>query len=370
MTTREQEILAIIEQQPLISQEELAAKLGISRSAVATHIHNLTRKGYIKGRGYIINEPRFVSVIGGINVDVIGIADKELISSNSNSGKINYYIGGAGRNMALALNKLDVPNYLISIYGEDMYGEMFKNNAILNNMNISCCEQIKTASTSTYLYIEDSKSFLNYGIDDMQILKKMTPEFLNNYIERINNSDYCIFDTNLPQESIEYLYQHVNVPLIVKTVSLDKNNRLINGIENIHTLVTTPREVQEIIKSNEEINYEYEDAVYKLLGKGVENIVLFSPEFGIKYYNLHTKLEIYVPFTSYNTNGASASITSTLTWCLLNYKSRNEALLYAYAAAMIISESHEAINPNFSKYRLEKKKKEIEKYLKEQNQSL
>ena len=45
MTEREVEIFEILKNNPLISQDELAEQLMISRSGVATHIHNLMKKG-------------------------------------------------------------------------------------------------------------------------------------------------------------------------------------------------------------------------------------------------------------------------------------------------------------------------------------
>lgn len=44
MTFREQEILKWIEENPLISQIELAKKANITRSSVAVHISNLIKK--------------------------------------------------------------------------------------------------------------------------------------------------------------------------------------------------------------------------------------------------------------------------------------------------------------------------------------
>ena len=56
MTKREQQILAMIRENPLISQATIADRLGISRPAVAGHIMNLVNKGIIKGRGYVISD--------------------------------------------------------------------------------------------------------------------------------------------------------------------------------------------------------------------------------------------------------------------------------------------------------------------------
>ena len=54
MTQREREILNYIAQNPMISHQELAEKTGSSKSAVAVHISNLTKKGYLAGKGYVL----------------------------------------------------------------------------------------------------------------------------------------------------------------------------------------------------------------------------------------------------------------------------------------------------------------------------
>lgn len=49
---------------------------------------------------------RFV-VIGGANVDIMGIADQALRSQDSNPGTIRTTLGGVGRNIAENLARLD-----------------------------------------------------------------------------------------------------------------------------------------------------------------------------------------------------------------------------------------------------------------------
>ena len=72
MTQRERQILQWIEENPMISQEELAQKAGISRSSIAVHISNLMKKGYIAGKGYVLRSGSYVVVIGGVNIDIGG----------------------------------------------------------------------------------------------------------------------------------------------------------------------------------------------------------------------------------------------------------------------------------------------------------
>ena len=55
-----------------LTQQELADRAGITRSSVAVHISNLMKKGYITGKGYIVQPAPYVTVVGGVNVDVGG----------------------------------------------------------------------------------------------------------------------------------------------------------------------------------------------------------------------------------------------------------------------------------------------------------
>ena len=88
MTQREQEILNILKQEPTISQNDIASRLGITRSSVAVHITNLLKKGYLLGKGYIVQDEPYVLVIGGSNIDIQGFPKEKLIQRDSNIGTV------------------------------------------------------------------------------------------------------------------------------------------------------------------------------------------------------------------------------------------------------------------------------------------
>ncbi|WBL48504.1 PfkB family carbohydrate kinase [Clostridium estertheticum] len=358
MTERELEILKIIKQNPLISQYELADILGITRSGAAAHIHNLTRKGYIKGKGYVLSEPRFITVVGGVNIDTIGTSRSKLISDNSNPGKIIHLLGGAGRNIALALTKLEVSNYFISVFGDDLNGRKFLDDAKENNMDIQYCEKIKGEATSSFISINDSAGNRIVGIDDMDIYHNMTPVFIEKNLDRINHSDYCIIDTNLPKAVIEYIYDKVTTPLVVKTVSLNKSYRLINNIQKIEILIITPKELSQLVSELNETYKNINNAIDLLLNKGVKNVLVFSVSKGLFFKNQSIEYKWNIkPNLIVNTNGASATLTGTLIWGLQNNMNWEEALKYAYVAAISSMETQTPVNANLSEELLMKKKK-------------
>ena len=66
LTAREREILEVLRKEPLVSQGDLARRLGISRSSAAVHISNLMKKGAVLGKGYVFSEQASVAVIGDV----------------------------------------------------------------------------------------------------------------------------------------------------------------------------------------------------------------------------------------------------------------------------------------------------------------
>lgn len=117
MTERESEIFHIIQQNPAISQNELAAKLNLARSSVAVHIANLQKKGYLLGKGYIVNESAYVLGVGAANVDIHGRSKKSIVMHDSNPGHMNTSAGGVTRNVCENLSRLGVSVKLISAVG-------------------------------------------------------------------------------------------------------------------------------------------------------------------------------------------------------------------------------------------------------------
>jgi len=100
MTQREKQILDLIAANPMISQQELADSLNITRSSVAVHISNLLKKGYIAGKGYVLRTGSYAVVVGGVNVDIGGCSFAPLVDADSNPGKVSISLGGVGRNIA------------------------------------------------------------------------------------------------------------------------------------------------------------------------------------------------------------------------------------------------------------------------------
>ncbi|KAA9300132.1 MULTISPECIES: PfkB family carbohydrate kinase [Aerococcus] len=348
MTNREREILKLIEENPMITQEEIAKRLFISRAAVATHIHNLVNKGYIRGRGYVLNSKSQITVIGGINMDIIGICNKQILKNTSNPGHVEHYLGGVGRNTALALTKLGMSCSFISAYGEDIYGELFRNDARENGMNIELCQQLKDYSTSTYLYIEDQIQDYTLGIDDMEIIQTISPQFIEKYLPRINQSQYCILDNSLRQDTIEYLANSCQIPLLVNSASVNKMERLIHILDQIEVLVAQPQDIFELFNILNYDDLSLEESL-KILNKKIPHTIIHSPEKGIIYSSKNKQIKMHYEFkTDFNSNGTSSVIMATVNWGLFYNYPWKEIINYTIKAIRSSLETNESIHPLFN----------------------
>ena len=222
MTRREQQILAWITENPLISQRELAEKAGITRSSVAVHISNLMKKGCISGKGYIVRTAPYVTVTGGVNVDIGGKPGAPLVSGDSNPGTVHSSLGGVGRNIAhnLALLGLDVR--LVTAFGDDLNAKKISDSCAELGVDISQSPVISGGRTSTYLFINDEKGDMALAVSDMEIYSHLTPEVLEKRLKLFNGSGAVVLDANLPEESIRYLAENCTAPLFADPVSTAK----------------------------------------------------------------------------------------------------------------------------------------------------
>lgn len=115
LTSREKEIIEVLKKEPLISQDALARRFGITRSSVAVHISNLMKKGVILGKGYVFNEQVSVVIFGESCMRI------EVQGENENT-RINVELGGFALESARALAKFGLNVKVITVIGNDEPG--------------------------------------------------------------------------------------------------------------------------------------------------------------------------------------------------------------------------------------------------------
>jgi len=247
LTDREQQVLALIRGNRLISQRAIAAQLGISRSAAAGHVMNLTAKGIIKGRGYVISEEPFVAVIGGANMDIHGTPDAALRPHDSNPGSVQSSPGGVARNIAENLARLGVDCRLVAPVGNDHHGQLLMQQGRAAGIDMRNMLQFDSANTSTYLSVLDDQGDMSVAISDMAILDRLGAEQLRAREKMLRQATMIVADTNLTDDALAYLTRtFTDHTLFVDTVSTAKAIRIKPYLSAVHTLKPGLIEAEEI----------------------------------------------------------------------------------------------------------------------------
>jgi len=351
MTTREREILHLLKSQPLISQNELADTLGITRSSVAVHITNLMKKGHILGKGYIVREDDYVCVIGGSNIDIQGFPKNELIFKDSNVGEVKMSLGGVGRNIAENLVRMGVETRFISVLGDDVYGQKILEEARAIGLNMTESLVLKGEATSTYLSILDASKDMVLAISHMDAIDRMTVDFIRSKRHIIEHASVCVLDTNLPLQVIEEILNSCrNTTFFLDTVSTTKTKKVKSLIGRFHTI--KPNRIEAEILTGIKITDEASmaNAATSLHEKGVKEVFISLGSDGV-YYSDQVSRGIIPPISveMINATGAGDAFIAALALAhQMDLEIKDKAKLAACAASIAISHEN-TINPNMTR---------------------
>ncbi len=349
MTQRERQILSLIESNPMISQQELADWLQITRSSVAVHISNLLKKGYIAGKGYVLSTGSYAVVVGGVNVDIGGRSAAPIVPSDSNPGTVRLSLGGVGRNIAhnMALMGLDVR--MLTAYGDDLHGQKVAASWTELGIDASHALRLANAATSTYLYIANPEGEMVLAVSDMAICEKITPAYLAANLPLLQNAQVVVVDTNIPEESVRYLAENCKAPLFCDPVSTIKARKLLPVLDKIHTLKPNRLEAELLsgvtIRNREDV----EEAARVLLEKGVRRVFISMGADGVYAATRSEQCWLpNLPGKMVNTTGCGDAFMAALVWAYLEGTDLQNTALAGLAAGAVAMESPETINPAMS----------------------
>ena len=349
MTQREQEILRLIEADPMIQQQDIADKLGIARSSVAVHISNLTKKGYIAGKGYVLRSGSYAVVVGGVNVDIGGRSHAPLIAADSNPGTVSVSLGGVGRNIAHNLSLMGADVRLLAAYGDDLHGQQVESSCASLGIDLSHALKVPGGTTSTYLYLTDEQGEMALAVSDMSICGKITPDYLAERISVLNNARVVVCDANIPAESLVWLAENCTAPLFIDPVSTTKAEKLRPILGRIHTLKPNKLEAELLSGIPIRNKADLEKAAGKLLETGLKRVfislggdgALAAAESGCRWLK-------NIPGRMVNTTGCGDAFMAALVWSYLEGMDLEESARAGLAAGSIAMESQQTINPNMS----------------------
>ncbi len=353
MTKREWEILEILKENPMISQKDLAEKLGITRSSVAGHIMNLTNKGQIQGKGYILRKSPYAVVIGGSNMDIQGFPSLPLISRDSNPGRVKVSCGGVARNIAENMARLGAEVKLLTVLGDDSHGQQLIEESTRAGIDMSDILIIPDKGTSSYLSILNEKGDMALALSDMEIMESFTVSYIQSRHRQLSNASVIVLDANIPEDVISYICRtYRDIPIFADPVSSAKASRLTASLPFLHTIKPNAMEAQVLTGLTIENEQDLEKAAGKLREKGVRNVVISLNDKGIFSLSEEAALSLpnppRLPGPPVNATGAGDAFLAGLAWGLLEKDPLPLRLQKALAASGLTICHENTINPNIS----------------------
>ena len=352
MTPREEEILALVHDDPLISQAAIARRLGISRSAVAGHIMNLTAKGIIRGRGYLLAEDPFVVVAGGANMDVCAAPAHKLRRKDSNPGTVISSPGGVARNIAENLARLGMDCRLIAAVGADYNGDLLLEQGRAAGIDMSAVLRLDTAPTSTYVSLLDESGDMYVAVNDMSIVGALDPDRLREHEKMLQQASMLVIDTNLPEASLDYLCGlPADRPTFADAVSAAKAQRIKPHLGSVHTIKAGSIEAEAISGLRCRTLRQLQIAARWFHQRGTQNVFISLGDKGL-FFSDGAKSGIEpVPESNRgvtNANGAGDALFAGLAYAWLQQWSLTESVRFAMSAAGLTMAHRSTINPDIS----------------------
>ena len=279
LTVREREIVALLRSEPLLDAAALAERIGSTRAAVSVHLSNLTRKGVLLGRGYIVRpEAQSVVVVGGAVLDAkmrIAVAP---VLGTSNPGTTSSTVGGVGRNIAENLARLGSPTVLVAAVGDDLAGRTVL--ARTEAAGVDVRHMVTSAHpTGTYSAVLDDGGDLLVAVADMRATDELTVADLEVVPSLLGGADALVVDANLDATVLRWLLSaaaDAGLPGVFEPVSVAKATEaatVFDGTVAVHTITPNVDELAALV--GRPVSPEVADVVAAagdLHDRGVEHV--------------------------------------------------------------------------------------------------
>ncbi len=290
-----------------------------------------------------------ILVVGGANVDLVGMPDSPLRKRDSNPGRIHVSFGGVGRNIAHNAVLVGAQVNLVTLFGSDLLGRSCYEDCVRVGIGMSHSRFSHTKASSTYMAILDQDGDMQMAINDMAILDEINAEEIKPLILDLGQDDICVLDTNLTQETLEILSSEGNCIFALDPISTHKALKA-KAILHRFDIIKPNRQQAEILLDMQIGNdIQLLEALKKFLSIGIREIIISLGDEGIAATDgkVFVKLKIEAD-TVVNATGAGDCLLA----CYLAKRQRSDdfiaCLSYAMAASVLTIASEATVVPHLN----------------------
>ena len=187
------------------------------------------------------------------------------------------------------------------------------------------------------------------AVADTEAVRAITPEWLAKRSGGINSSDYVVADTNISEDAIRWLMEHVTVPLFIDGVSTTKAHRVVNALRKsklpyLHSLKLNLKEALAVTGTS-----TYAEAAQCLLNWGVAHVYITLSSEGVYCRNAAQEwLFPALPGEIVNTTGAGDAFLAGVVYAHAKGIGFPQTAQYGLMAARAALMSSKAVNPDIA----------------------
>ena len=286
-----------------------------------------------------------ILVIGAQNIDIFAKTNDDYKLRDSNIASIHLSYGGVGRNIVENLTRLENKVSFLTVFSNDEFGKQAKNSLIELGVTLDNSLYLDNTTNSIYLGVLDKDNDLFLGLNDMDIVESISPKYLQDNYEYINQFEVLVIDNNLTKEAITYILKTFKATKVMDAVSAHKVDKLKGVLKYIDVLKVNEIELNELAIGNTK-----EERIDYLINQGLNKVIVTSSEHEIVLK--HGSKAIYdTPFKvdkMVNASGAGDAFISGYIHGLINNYDDLKRLHYAKCVAYYTLMSNDATNKNLS----------------------
>lgn len=364
LNEKESRVFTYIKENPFISQQELADKIGLSRPAVANIISGLVKRGYLLGKAYVVNETRPIICIGAAAIDRRYFIEDELITGESNKVTSQVTYGGVALSVAENLGRLQEDVVLLSLLGDDQEAKSIKEN-MRPFMKLNEVEEIPGFSTGMYMEVLNKQNEMLVGLSEMDIFDQMSPNWLMKRSALLKQAKGILVDTNLPKEATELLLDIViknKIPLAMVTVSALKAHNIPENLKGVKIFITTQKEAELMLNMKINDDESLKTALNHFLDRGAEHVIIMDRSKRVQFASQkHGMIRFDLRNTDFNSYvwGTNEALVAGMLYRYMHTKNLIDVILTGVVNAAKTTKSLHKVRQDLSQALLEKDIKEF-----------
>ena len=291
-----------------------------------------------------------VSIIGGITADIEGNPYNQLIQGDSNPGKISMSYGGVGRNITENLARMGASVSFVSVAGDDFAGRGAVRELEDLGVDIKNVRLLQEENTAVYMSILNLMGDMELALCNMDVLERISNDFIDEAYESIKNSKVIGIDTNLTEETLEYTTEKLkDIPLFLDPVSVTKAERAKKIIGRFHTIKPNRMEAEVLSGMTIMSGEELEKAAQWFIDQGVKRVFITLGAGGV-FYQDETESGLIKPSQAdiISATGAGDAFSAAILYAYLKGFDIKQTAEAGTAAAAIAMKSKSAVNRQMS----------------------